>query len=851
MRRRPPMLRRLAYGLVGALLGMVIAYASIPRSSLAALDARHLAAQNMARFRLEQVAAQLQVAAELAHGMAAVAEHVVIRSRKDIEHLVNTFSARNRVDAATAWGVSDLDACRPQHCVIVLATGAERQPSLGMPDTPLRGFTQAQAMQTINTGTAHFLIDNDTSGIGPLVTVMHGYTGLGSGVNAAVTEFTGQMGAAFVTVDLGEMARQVFGDESGTRLLVAEHQEAFPMPATGQQQVMRSHDGIVLAAYYPVEAAQLAASSRIVLWLAIIAASMALAWVLGMRNDDRLRRNAVVACERDAMHAINTVLMRLSSQNLLLCDMKSGNVITGTNEFFHLSQVLVRPAFTELQALTSKCSLPLTVEKVRLRVFHDHFESGALTVAPMDQLGEAMVVLNFESRSRVEELEEQVQSSQRDDALTGLLSRHAFIKRLTALIGDEARPSFAMVGLEVASLGMINALHGLESGDLVLQRIAQRLLVNSRDLIFAGRVEDDLLACVWAVPVPEVVADRINKISAVVRDKPVMIRHASGEVSIEVDAWVAATFVARKAWCDHNVLLSRLGEALSRSRTSALRTHLFSFDGAQLSDRAGDAAWLERIRQAMRDKSLVLFGQKVIPNASSDLVPHAEILLRMRAADGSIIPPGAFLPIAERYELIRELDRYVVARVFRNLEALIQQFAAPDGVIAINLSARTLSDPSLLGFLMDELSETGIDPSKVCLEVTESAAFGDLDWTCNLIAEIRRLGLRVAIDDFGVGMASFSYLQRVPADYVKIDGSFVKDMTSNVLNRRIVQAVTDIGHAVKMHVIAEWVASAEIRDMLEDIGVDYLQGFHLHVPQIAAFEEIVDQRVQLLTNPLP
>lgn len=815
-----------------------MAYLGMPSKTARTVAAQQRADQNWAQLRLEQVASQLQIAAELARGMALTLGYTSDRSEPALHRLIDAYSARDRVDAALAWGVSDLDACLPTRCVVARGhSAAESLPPMELPDPPLVALSQDDLRATMTTGQSALLIDNGSDGSTRLIIAAYGFPPTVPASFDAVGGASERPGAAFVVIDFARLASATFDSAVGHRLLATAQRESLPQPAPGQQQVTRAVSGIYLALYFPAtNVAGARGFDTAALWLTISVLGVAVALLREQRTHRRRLRLAALANERDALRATAEVIAQRSAQHMLICDIANGTAFVSDDAALDLAQAFVRPSYAEFRVQMGACLQSLTFDKARLRIAPDRIESGSLTATPMPQLGESTLLLDFSPRTELEAVREQLQRSQRDDFLTGVLCRRAFIERMSALIDEPSRPTFALVGLEVASLGMINALHGVAAGDLALQRIAQRLLANSRDLLFAGRVEDDLFACVWAVPVPEVVTDRINHISATVRAKPVEVPRSGGNVSIDVDVWVAATFVGSTAWCDGGVLLSRLGEALARSRTSALRTHLFSFDGNQVSDRAGDAAWLDRIRQAMRDESLVLFGQRVLPRDGSGLVPHAEVLLRLRASDGSIIPPGAFLPIAERYELIREVDRYVVSRAFRHLDALISQFAAPDGVLAINLSARTLSDPGLLAFLQAELSETGIDPRRVCLEVTESAAFGDLDWTCNLVAEIRRLGLRVAIDDFGVGMASFSYLQRVPADYVKIDGSFVKDITSNVLNQRIVQAVTEIGHAVNMRVIAEWVSNAAIRDALETIGVDYLQGFHLHTPQIADFE---------------
>jgi len=210
---------------------------------------------------------------------------------------------------------------------------------------------------------------------------------------------------------------------------------------------------------------------------------------------------------------------------------------------------------------------------------------------------------------------------------------------------------------------------------------------------------------------------------------------------------------------------------------------------------------------------------------------HFEVLVRMLDADGKIIPPGSFLPAAERYNLITTLDRWVVSHSFSwyaENSASIETGCLE--TMSINLSGSSITNDGFMIFIKNEMRKYGVDPEKICFEITETAAIANLDAAVGLISSLKNLGCRFALDDFGSGMSSFAYLKNLPVDYLKIDGSFVKDMETDAVDCAMVSAIHQLGNLVGIKTIAEFVENDEILRKLEEIGVDYAQGYGISRP---------------------
>jgi len=237
--------------------------------------------------------------------------------------------------------------------------------------------------------------------------------------------------------------------------------------------------------------------------------------------------------------------------------------------------------------------------------------------------------------------------------------------------------------------------------------------------------------------------------------------------------------------------------------------------------------WADRIRDALANDAFVLYAQPVM-SLTGDPVSRSELLLRMLGADGDVIPPGSFLFIAERFELVQEIDRWVVSRAIEILAN--EQAAGREVVLCVNLSAKSVTDPALPNHIADELEAHGADGSGLCFEVTETAAVVNIDRARQFAALIGELGCEFALDDFGAGFASFYYLKHLKFDYLKIDGEFITGLADSDTDKLVVKSLVQIARGLGKRTIAEFVSDGAALQILRDYGVDYAQGFYVAEP---------------------
>ncbi len=252
---------------------------------------------------------------------------------------------------------------------------------------------------------------------------------------------------------------------------------------------------------------------------------------------------------------------------------------------------------------------------------------------------------------------------------------------------------------------------------------------------------------------------------------------------------------------------------------------------ADLDRRYREVHWVSRIQDALREDLFELHLQPIVPLTQTTVGECYEVLLRMRDAD-ELISPGAFLPAAEKYSVSTQIDRWVVERTIALLKERPPWTADVDWV-SINLSAHSIGDAPLLQFLKDALVQPGVAASSICFEITETAAVSDLPSAIAFIAELKALGCRFALDDFGAGFSSFGYLDRFDVDYIKIDGRIVLGIVDDPAHLVMVEAINRIARIRGKTTIAEYVENAAILDTLKGVGVGYVQGYHTGEPRPA------------------
>ena len=274
---------------------------------------------------------------------------------------------------------------------------------------------------------------------------------------------------------------------------------------------------------------------------------------------------------------------------------------------------------------------------------------------------------------------------------------------------------------------------------------------------------------------------------------------------------------------------------------------MFAFHDTAASQhmRQTSRGWLKRINGAIAEGAFTLLYQPIVPIDAPHVVGvRAWALLRMSETGGELIMPMSFIPVAERYDLMRTIDRWVVERAFSDFKRLakLRHDAAP-AEFSINLSGHTLSSPDFADFMKEKFAETGVPPQSICFEITETAAIANVERARTLIESLRAMGVRFLLDDFGSGLSSFNYLKHFPVDGIKVDGMFVKGVAKSYLDYALVESIHRIGTSLGLQTIAEYVETEEIARKLVQIGILFGQGFYLSPPR--SWETLFEKDAQV------
>ena len=427
-------------------------------------------------------------------------------------------------------------------------------------------------------------------------------------------------------------------------------------------------------------------------------------------------------------------------------------------------------------------------------------------------------------------LSEKIEYQASHDALTGLVNRSEFDGILQQAVQEASygKLEHALCYLDLDQFKVVNDTSGHIAGDELLRRLGEVLRIHIRKGDVLARLGGDEFGVLMNDCSLEEAFHACEKLRNVIRDFqfPWEDRSFSIGVSIGISSINSST---------GNVVDS-LKEAdaacYAAKEKGRNRVHVFRFDDEELALRRGEMQWVERIQQGLDENRLVLYGQLIIPVSeeieNQDSL-HFETLVRYVDKQGNTIPPGAFLPAAERYNLAAEIDKWVITHLFEWLES------HPDcldklALCSINLSGLSLSDEGMLNFITKTFEHYSIPTTKICFEITETAAIGSLNNATNFIQHLRKMGCSFSLDDFGSGLSSFAYLKNLPVDYLKIDGLFVKDILDDQVDLAMVRSINEVGHVMGKKTIAEFVENRQIFDFLNELGVDYAQGYGIAKP---------------------
>jgi len=444
-----------------------------------------------------------------------------------------------------------------------------------------------------------------------------------------------------------------------------------------------------------------------------------------------------------------------------------------------------------------------------------------------DERQSVAIFISCENITQERKLAEEAHFHATHDALTGLLNRREF-ERLLALAIDSARSqdrSHTLAYLDLDNFKIINDTHGHEAGDEMLRQITQRMRESLQERDLLARIGGDEFALLMedrdtdqaralAGKVVETICStdflwkrqrlRVNTCIGLAPIHP-----GVGDVATVMRAADAACFAAKE-----------LGPG---------SVHEHGEEDLRVNRRREEMSWADQLHAALAEDRIELHAQPIVNLAEPDGPYGYECLLRLRMHSGEIILPGRFMNAANRYGLIRDLDRRALTLLLAYL-GNAGSALKPMRWIAINLSATSLIHPDFLSMVTTALDQSGVDASLICFEITETPVISNLSQAKHFIHELQKRGCIFALDDFGTGLSSFDYLRELPVEYVKIDGSFIRDMIDDEPDRAMVEAIVEITRMMGKRTIAECVETAALLSAVESVDIDYAQGYHFARP---------------------
>ena len=469
---------------------------------------------------------------------------------------------------------------------------------------------------------------------------------------------------------------------------------------------------------------------------------------------------------------------------------------------------------------------------VVLRRRHDVPIAIDYSAAPIRDRGRDIVgvVLVFHDMSRERQYATRLAHLASHDALTGLLNRREFERRVSMVLveGQYQARNHAVLYLDLDEFKVVNDTCGHAAGDELLRQVSALLRPRLREGDTLARLGGDEFGVLLehCAPAPAfAIADALRKS---IGD----FHFQWNQRSFKIGASVGVVNIAGGPDTLAGVLSAADAACYMAKDKGRNRVQIYSPESDEVTLRKGEMEWVNRIHHALADNRFCLYAQPVHATLGGDGTPaYTELLLRLRGDDGALVPPTAFIPAAERYHLMPAIDRWVISTAFGILARHFETAGAIEvGVCAINVSGASIGDDDFLDFVQGQFLQHRIPHSHVCFEITETTAVASLTKATQFMTTLRGLGCRFALDDFGVGVSSFTYLKHLPVDYLKIDGSFVKDMLQDPVNYAMVEAIHRIGHIMGKKTIAESVESRDTVKALRAIGIDYAQGFAIAAP---------------------
>jgi len=414
------------------------------------------------------------------------------------------------------------------------------------------------------------------------------------------------------------------------------------------------------------------------------------------------------------------------------------------------------------------------------------------------------------------------------DSMTGLMNRPGFEAQLHESWKSLASENDAhqIIYLDIDNLQLVNDTFGRKAGDEVILRFA-RLLEEDlpRSAVLSRLTGDD-----FCILLTHASADSALELAKSIRKKGEALRYLEGDKTLQITSSIGIAEFSRRLGDEGSALTSARMARDTAKDHGRDRIEVYDETNLSIMRRQDDMVLVSQIQQTIDDDGFELLAQPIASLTGDDDCPRFEILLRMSDQDGTPVPTQALFSAAERYQLMPQIDRWVVSATIAKLAQNPLLTNGAGAIFSINLSGQSLSDDDILEFIDDEIREAGILTQVLGFEITESAAVSNLDKAQKFIDGLRSRGCTIALDDFGAGLSSFAYLKNFNVDTLKIDGSFIRDITDNRISESMVAAITQVAKVMELETVAEYVETEEARKLLAELGVDFAQGHAIGRP---------------------
>lgn len=414
------------------------------------------------------------------------------------------------------------------------------------------------------------------------------------------------------------------------------------------------------------------------------------------------------------------------------------------------------------------------------------------------------------------------------DSMTGLMNRSGFEAQLheSWKTLESPQDSHQIIYLDLDNLQLVNDTFGRDAGDAVIMRFARLLEEDLPKSAVVSRLTGDDF-CILLTHAED---DAAMHHATAIRKRGEALRYLQGDRSLQVTISIGISAFSH-ATGDKNKALTSARMACEAAKDHGRdRIEVYNLSNESLIQRRDDMQLVTDIQRALDSEGLELLAQEIASLGSKRDRPRFEILLRMKGSDGELVPTSAFFSAAERYQIMPQIDRWVVSATIARLTEFADLINDKDALFSINLSGQSLGDSEILEFIEDEIQQSGIAARSLGFEVTESAAVSNLTKAQAFIDALHDRGCRISLDDFGAGLSSFAYLKNFRVDTLKIDGSFIRDITENRISESMVAAITQVAKVMQLDTVAEYVEHEKTRKLISELGVDFAQGHAIGKP---------------------